>query len=127
MAEFTPAKYQVEIHLDKVQRDRLDAAVAAAKDVWTDGGSVAWNYAPAGLDTDDPEIILTGYGWLFDRTPEQLADALRSAVVGANGRGCAVSIIWSQLLGLAEQAATYGPRGARQQHELRGGKYVRVD
>ena len=119
-------KYQFEIYLDHVARERHDDVVAACKTIWADTGSVAWNYAAPEPDDADSESILTGYGWLMGRTPEQLADQLRVAVIGANGKQCAVTILHSELLSLGEVAVTYGPRGARQIHELRGDKYVRV-
>ena len=122
MAAFNPAKYEIEIYLDKARPERLEQIVAACKEVWPDGGA-AWKLDASDEPTSDHETILSGYGWLWSRTPQQLVNDLRTAVVGANERRCEVSIFYSQVRSLGERVVTYGPRGSRQEHELRDGQY----
>lgn len=123
---FAPAKYEIEIYLDKVQADRREAAIEACKQTWSVTRSVAWNWSPPASDDPDSECILTGYGWVWDPPIDELVKKLHAAVLSANGRTCAVSIIFSQILNAGEQAVEFGPRGGQRRYELRGGKYVQL-
>lgn len=123
---FAPAKYEIEIYLDKVQPDRREAAIEACRLAWSVTRSVAWNFSPPATDDPDSECILTGYGWVWNPPIHELVSKLHAAVLAANGRSCAVSIIFSQILNAGEQAVEFGPRGGQRRYELRGGKYVRL-
>ena len=100
--------YQVHLYLEDTDPTRFDAIVAAVRGAWR---PILTDWMVYGSLAESPEMGVVGL--VLDHTPEGLAQVLRDAIVGANGKACEVDIHIEPVLVAPGQEYHFGPRGKR--------------